>query len=255
MSNLIRGNYIHYSQQDAIVIDSDAKSDSFQTLNLVHAMEVPKVEKEVAKEKEEEEIIPDLAQVKEYAESMLVEAREEAKRIVDKAKQEALSILNQAREEGHQEGFASGLSQIEEEKQKLEQDIADAIAREEASYQKMKSELEPKFADLTMKLVEKLTGVIVEDKKDLLVYLISTTLSSLKGPKQFTIRVSKDDIPLVTQRKEELENLLAEGCTMEILEDSTLIKDQCFIETEDRLLDVSLDVQLKNLKEHIKMLS
>ena len=50
-------------------------------------------------------------------------------------------------------------------------------------------------------------------------------------------------------------NLLSEDSSLEIIEDSTLSRNQCFIETEDRLLDVSLDVQLKNLSEHFKMLA
>ena len=125
----------------------------------------------------------------------------------------------------------------------------------EEEYQKNAKLLEPQFADLTMKLVEKLTGVVAEDKKDLILYLISKTLKPIRGPKQFLIRVSEEDAPVVTQNKDALISLLAEDCTLEIFEDATLHKNQCFIETEDRLLDVSLDVQLKSLSEHLKMLA
>ena len=94
-----------------------------------------------------------------------------------------------------------------------------------------------------------------EDKKDLILYLISRTLKPIRGPKQFLIRVSEEDASIVSQHKETLTDLLSDDCTLEIFEDPTLSKNQCFIETEDRLLDVSLDVQLKNLSEHLKMLA
>lgn len=254
MSNLIKGNYIHYSQSDKIVIDSNVKTDNFNPLAFVKAEEEAALE-EREELVEEQESIPDLEEIKDYAENIIKEARGEAEEIVSSAKAEALEILKTAREQGYTQGCESGFAEIEEKKVQMEQELKNRLKEQDEEYQKRVKQLEPQFAELTAKLVEKLTGVIAEDKKDLIVYLITSSLNPIRGPKQFLIRVSKEDSPIVTQQKEELAKLLSEDSMLEILEDSTLSKNQCFIETEDRLLDVSLDVQLKNLSEHLKLLA
>lgn len=256
MSNLIKGNYIHYSQSDRIVIDSNVKADNFNPLSFAKAEEVQEPALEEQNELvEEQEPIPDLKEIKDYAESIIKEARSEAEEILSSAKAEALEILKTAREQGQAEGYESGLAEIEEKKAQMEQELKTRLEEQDEECRKRVKQLEPQFADLTVKLVEKLTGVITEDKKDLIIYLISSALSPIRGPKQFLIRVSKEDAPIVTQQKEELAKILSEDSMLEILEDPTLSKNQCFIETEDRLLDVSLDVQLKNLSEHLKLLA
>lgn len=211
-------------------------------------------EADVVKEAEEEQI-PDLEEVNQYAENIIMEARATAEEIISSAKAEALEILSEAREQGMQQGYESGLGLLEEKKIEMDEELREQLARQEEECEKRAKQLEPKFADLTIKLVEKLTGFVAEDKKDLILYLISKTLKPIRGPKQFLIRVSEEDAPIVSQQKESLQAMLSEDCTLEIFEDSTLQKNQCFIETEDRLLDVSLDVQLKNLSEHLKMLA
>ncbi len=48
--------------------------------------------------------------------------------------------------------------------------------------------------------------------------------------------------------------VIGEG-SIEIVEDVTMKKNQCIIETGSGMYDCSLDVQLENLIEEIKMLS
>lgn len=259
MSNLIKGNYIRFSQSDRIIIDSNFPTEQFNPLSFTKVEEDKTLEEDSEETIEaiaaEEESIPDLEEVNHYAENIIMEARAEADKIISSAKAEALEVMKNAREQGEAEGYESGLAQIEQKKQQMDQELKLQLEKQQEECERNVKLLEPQFADLTIKLVEKLTGIVVEDKKDLILYLISKTLKPIRGPKQFLIRVSEEDAPVVTQQKETLMALLSDDCTLEIFEDSTLGKNQCFIETEDRLLDVSLDVQLKNLSEHLKMLA
>ena len=45
------------------------------------------------------------------------------------------------------------------------------------------------------------------------------------------------------------------GNVVEVVEDPVLARAQCTIETDTRIFDCSLDVQLKNLISNIKLLS
>lgn len=255
MSNLIKGNYIHYSQTDRVIIDSNPTND-FSPLSFAK-VEEEVLEEELHEETEEVEAesIPDLEEVNQYAETIIKEAQAQAEEIISSAKANALQIMEEARDQGREEGFNSGIADLEVKREEMNQELAETAKKMEQEWEKRAKQLEPQFADLTMKLVEKLTGIVAEDKKDLILYLISTALKPIRGPKQFYIRISKDDAAIVAQKKEELAELLSVDASLEIIEDSTLNKNQCFIETEDRLLDVSLDVQLKNLSDHLKMLA
>lgn len=241
-----------------MIIDSNFNSDNFNPLSFAKVEEEKEPDAQdghIMEQEESEEVMPDLEEVNQYAENIIEQAQAKAEEILSSAKAKAMEIMNTSREQGYREGYDSGLADIEEERRQVESELRESVRRQEEEYEKKVRHLEPQFADLTIKLVEKLTGIVVEDKRDLVMYLLSTALKPIRGPKQFLIRVSEYDAMIVTQRKEELAALLSEDCTLEIFEDSTLDRNQCFIETEDRLLDVSLDVQLKNLSEHLKMLA
>ena len=68
------------------------------------------------------------------------------------------------------------------------------------------------------------------------------------------IRVSKEDIGFVTMQKSKLLGGLNE-VTAEIVEDATLQKNECLIETEGGIFDCSLDVELEALSKKLKLLS
>ena len=56
---------------------------------------------------------------------------------------------------------------------------------------------------------------------------------------------------VVSGHKAELKEQLPEQTEFDILEDASLSANQCIIETEDKMIDCSLDVQLQNLQEKL----
>ena len=70
----------------------------------------------------------------------------------------------------------------------------------------------------------------------------------------FIIRVSKADYEFLNSKKQELAAALPES-RIEILVDPMLQSMQCTIETDTRIVDCSLDVQLKNLLTDLKLLA
>jgi flagellar assembly protein FliH len=55
-------------------------------------------------------------------------------------------------------------------------------------------------------------------------------------------------------RKNDLLNVLPTDATLRIVEEINLTKNQCLIETDQRVIDCSLDVQLNNLITDLKLL-
>ena len=68
------------------------------------------------------------------------------------------------------------------------------------------------------------------------------------------LRVSKADIARVSSKKATLRMLAKEVQEFDIVEDSSLSENQCIIETDNKIIDCSLDAQLSNLEEHVKLL-
>lgn len=114
--------------------------------------------------------------------------------------------------------------------------------------------MEPFFADLTVNLLEKITGILCQDNKEIILHLIERAVHNLEKPKQINLRISKEDMANVSMHKAQLKEA-AEGVDeFDIVEDSSLAANQCIIETENKIIDCSLDVQLQSLRDQIRML-
>ena len=97
-------------------------------------------------------------------------------------------------------------------------------------------ELEPKLLDVILDVVEKVFHIQFNDKRDILLHLISGTIAEIEGCKNFRIRVGKDS-------------------QIEVISDTSLEGNQCVIETETGVFDCSLGVQLENLIKDLRSLS
>lgn len=194
-------------------------------------------------------------QLKEQAEAVLEEAREEVNRMLAEAEEQAKSIREKAyadaEAEGYREGERKAKAKYEAMQQKLEREVQTA----KDAYEKQVQELEPAFADIVIRLLKKLTGVLVEDKRGIIVYLLEQALTEIEPGMDYLIHVSAEDFELVNNKKNELLWKLKEGAALEVTQDQTLHKGQCIIETDSRIFDCSLDTQLKNLVGDLKLLA
>ena len=125
---------------------------------------------------------------------------------------------------------------------------------EEEYYDKMK-ELEPEFAKLTCQLVYKLTGILAEQKQDVIIYIMNRTLREIENSKNFLIKVSEEDYEVVMNRVNEIYGKSNPSISIDILAESKLSKNQCLIETDNGIVDASLEVQLEGLIEDIMLIS
>lgn len=257
MSNLIKYNYIAYNKDDKKIIDSDSRSDLFKPLAFAR---VEDLTPESTEEEEDldsaepaaEEEEPGLT---EKAEEILNAAREQAGRIVEEAEQQAESIRSEAFRQGQEEGYEEGNKSAAEEIEELEHSLNQQILENQKEYQMQLEQLEPLFVNLMVSYLEKLTGIIIEDKRDVILHLVTTAVHKVERNHNFLIRVSGEDYSYVNSKREQLAATAGEEASVEIIEDKTFGKNQCIIETDDRIIDCSLDVQLKGLVDDLKLLA
>lgn len=284
MSNIIKSVYFNVDVQQKHVIDSESRLEKlvpeiyaaeetsekpfdFQPLQLGQELEQPVGEEfqdglssvihmdDVIGE-ERKRISEEITEeTQEEVRSILAQAKEDAEQILAQAQGEAEEIRNQAQEEGKAAGLQEGLAEAEKQAEEMEKQLQQQIDAKLQQLEEQKRQMEPFFANLVGELVEKITGVACKEKKDVILHLMKNAVQNLEKPKQVTLRVSKEDMAIVSMNKAELKRLVGDLEEFDVVEDSSLQANQCIIETENKIIDCSLDAQLKNLQEQLRMLA
>ncbi|MDE5778088.1 MAG: hypothetical protein K2I10_06220 [Lachnospiraceae bacterium] len=294
LSNLIKSGFIAFSQNDKLVIDanrneiirgidanmkeaaaSEEKADSMEE-SLAEAL-IRDVGLDDGEDidftMDTEELSGLLAepseQLRKVADKILLSAKQEAEEIVSKAHYEAeqlratayeeLESLKAAtKEEGYQAGYEEGQTAVKSKFDAMMKELEQKEQEFELYMTKRKEELvkttEVKMVELLCQLIPSITGVVIENQKDVLFYIINTAMQDLENSKHFVVRVSPKDYENLFEKKEDIYGALNPNIEIEIFEDSKLSDLQCIIETDNGIVDVSLDVQLDNLKKALKLM-
>jgi flagellar assembly protein FliH len=115
-------------------------------------------------------------------------------------------------------------------------------------------QVEPKAAGIIADLIQKMTGILVDEKKEVILYLIEKAMKNKDKSNEYTVKVSKEDYETVMSGRELLLEAIGRDTVLNVSEDSSLKKNQCFIETDLRIINCSLDVQLNNLVTDLKLI-
>ena len=197
-----------------------------------------------------------LAQARAEADSMLAGARAEAERIRSEAKAQAEAEKVQAINQARQQGYNEGLVKAQAHEGAMEQEYLERARTLEEAYQQQVDILEPKFVDTITAVYEHVFHVELSSFRDILTYLITTVMHNLEGSRSFVIHVSKDDYAYVSmQKKQMLAGVVSENTSVDVVEDLTLSKNDCMIETENGIFDCGLGTQLSELKKRLMLLS
>lgn len=201
-----------------------------------------------------------LAVVSAQAEEMLAAARREAESIKSHALAEVQAdieklrqtTLEEAKARGYEEGYQTGIGEVEEQKRSLSEEKK----RMEAEYQQMVDELEPKFVDVLTDIYEKVFSVDLKKQHDIIMHLLTSTMHKIEGSSSYLIHVSKEDYSYVNLKKNEvLTTVLPANASIEVVEDLTLDANDCIIETDGGVFDCGLGTQLEDLSQKLKLLS
>lgn len=279
LSNIYKGNYYYGAKNasDMRVIDTNElvaarletlaeilkqKQDGVTGGGFVQGLQAEDVSALLADGDEASAVIkaePDtgalLQQAKDEAAVIVSNAKSQADTIVAEAMEQAAiskkNVLEEARMNGYREGINRANKEVEGLKAELAQQKRNMEAEYEAKYEAMEAELVEAITDI----YEHIFHVDLSSYREILVHLISTTMRKVDGSRSFIIHVSKDDYPFVSMQKKQLVAGLAISSAVDIVEDLTLAKGECFIETDGGIFDCGLGTQLKELRKKLKVLS
>lgn len=189
------------------------------------------------------------------AENILAEARAQAEQIRNQAEIEAEQLKTQAQEIGRQEGYEEGAAKAHAELEEWNRQLMQEEQQRQDEYQQKMKEMEPELVDVILKVVSEVTFAAVAEKREIVLHLVERALEQAEGSRQFLIHVSKEDYPVMTEKKDYLLSQIPQSTELEIIKDVTLSQGQCMIETDGGVFDCGFDTQLNGLLADIKALS
>lgn len=260
LSNLYKSGFQNLSvkQGDTFLFDANKHKKS----------EMPepagKIIRSVEEQKEEDEqpegannVI--LSDAMDKAKVLRDDAMVRAAKIISDAEEEAKQIAEQARQEGYEQGLKEGnmeamkradqyLSDIRREQDTL-------LQRNQEELQKQMEKAEHDMVDATCDLITKLTGILVAEYKPVMLYMINQALSNAETSKKFVIHIAEETYSYIADNHDRLVGAANPGIEIEIYGDSKMDRGACQIDTDNGIIDLSMDVQVKNLITAIKLLS
>lgn len=259
MSNMIKAYSIRYEGDAKKTIDTHFRIDKeleerrSKALNTV----LPQIDGEFVEGLNAVvvEALPTKEEINESATVIINDAKREAQNILEDARKEAERIKKDAYSEASKKGYGDGLLQNQKEINQLKADYQEKARSLKKEYDEMAASLEPQMADIIARLVEKITGIVIEDQEEVILYLIDKALKNLDKCTEYTVRVSKEDYEYVSMRKNLLLGAIGREVSFYIVEDVNLGKNQCMIETELKVINCSLDVQMNNLIMDLKLIA
>jgi flagellar assembly protein FliH len=206
---------------------------------------------------EEPQITPEelLAQARVEADQIVAEAKAKADQLLDQSQKQAGMVLEQAQDEGRRTGEEEGMERARQYLAKEEEKLDERKKEQELEYGKRLDALEPQLVDVVAQVFEEVFQVKMEEDKDVLLYLIRSTLAGIDGTREFVIKVHSSKIVAVEETLDEIRQIIGNGAQIDIVADTSLTEQDCLIETANGMYDCGVQTQLKNLLRQLRLMS
>jgi len=192
----------------------------------------------------------------------LQSAKDEAERLLEEAKKNADNILLETENnkkaieaKGFNEGFSSGredgFKEGKDEVNRLIDRLHTIVEKTMEKRQEILSETEQQIVDLVLLMSRKVVKVISETQKNVVSSNVIQALKKVKGRGDVTIRVNMLDVELTT---EHIKDFIArcEGVkNITVVEDVSVDKGGCIIETDFGSIDARISSQLHELEQKV----
>lgn len=276
MSNLLKRSSV--INKDERVIDyndlikkkiqaiMESKHNEMDADGFINGLHADVVEELISDDDTADALTEDAAMGEQQAAASLENANAEAERIIEEARLQAEQIIADANknadaafEEAKQNGYYEGNEKAQEEmnikQAQLEAEFDNKRKELEQEYNNLKESIEPELVEVITDVFRKVTGVVAEDNQEIILHLINDVMHNADGSRDYVIKVSPDDYKFLVNNQGKIYCAMSREVNIDIVEDATLERNQCMIETNTGIFNCSLDIELNNLIKNIKLLS
>ena len=190
------------------------------------------------------------------------EAEEDAERILNEAQEKAVEIENSVNtkvsniekdaydkgyREGHDQGYDVGKQEVDRLVDRLHIVLTSAIDKRNEIIENSETQL----INLVLLIAKKVIKVISENQKNVVINNVIQALRKLKSRGNVVIRVSLADLELTTEHTKDFLSMVENVKSITILEDSSVDKGGCIIETDFGQIDARISSQINEIEEKI----
>ena len=216
--------------------------------------------------KAEEAAFAEVKRQSDQAQIVKTEAEQSAQKIIQDAKAEAAKILAQANsdkseiskksykegyDKGHEDGFNTGKDEVTRLVERTHKILESVMARRE----EILSETEQQIVELVILMARKVVKVLSESQKSVVMANILQALKKVKGRGSVTLRVNLADVKLTSEHVQDFIKQVENVQGITVLEDSTVEKGGCIVETDFGAIDARIQSQLSELENKILEIS
>ena len=196
------------------------------------------------------------------AQKIRQEAEDEAKKIISEAGKKAEEIENEIRskvdqiekesyERGYKEGHDRGYQEGREEVKRLVDRLHAIISKAIEKRTEIIEESETQLINLVLLIAKKVIKVISENQKNVVINNVVQALRKLKSRGDVVIRVNIADLELTSEHIKDFMGMVENVKSISVLEDSSVDRGGCIIETDFGQIDARISSQLHEIEEKI----
>ena len=208
---------------------------------------------EVKRQTDEAQVLKQQAQ--EEAERIIEDAKVKAAEIEDEVRKSLENERREAKEQGKTEGKEDGFAEGKAEVDRLIERTQTVLERAQDKRADILSDTEKEIIYLVLLITRKVIKVISENQRDVIISNVVEALRKVKAKGNITIKVNLADLKLATEHKQDFIALMEGVKSINIVEDSSVDKGGCVIETDFGEIDARIASQLAEIENRILEIS
>ena len=189
------------------------------------------------------------------AEQIIQNANEEASKLLEKAHAEQESLLKASRQDGYNEGREQGFKDGKAEVDRLIERTHKILEAVMARREEILSGTEQQVVELVILMARKVIKIISESQKSVVMANVVQALKKVRERGNVILRVNLADVQLATEHIQDFVQQVENVQSITVLEDSTVDKGGCIVETDFGAIDARISSQLTELESKILEIS
>ncbi len=185
------------------------------------------------------------------AEKLVSDAEKSAAELTSKLESDLGDIRKKAQEEGYEAGRETGFAEGHLEVERLVNQLHAIIDKTIEKRNDIIDESETQIINLVIMIAKKVVKVISENQKNVVVNNVIQALRKLKSRGEVLIKVNIDDVELTSDHIKDFMRMVENIRSVTVVEDSTVDKGGCIIETDFGEIDARISSQLHEIEEKI----
>lgn len=208
---------------------------------------------EVKRQTDQAQIIKSDAE--QAASKIIEDAKLEAERIIQEANVEKENIKATAHQDGYKEGHEQGFMEGQNEVNRLVERVHKIVESVMVRREEILCETEQQIVELVLLMTRKVVKIISENQKTVVLSNVLAALKKIRTRGNITLRVNTEDLKLTTAHVDEFIKRIENVNGISVIEDSSVDRGGCIVETDFGAIDARISSQLAELENKIMEIS